>query len=118
MKFYQKYKEALYEEYWYISKFTSKIALLDGKFLYEESKGYVYLFLLNKEVSIPDEAPITVYNGCSVISGKVLYSESYEIVVSVSKKLDLKLTTEFSSAVYELVKKWLIGLTISIIAIH
>lgn len=82
MNFLDTYKEALWEEYRYISKSNPHTPLFDGKFEYYEKNGYVYSFSLNKELGIPDGTPVTVYcdNGIP-IGGSVVYSEGYEIVI-------------------------------------
>ena len=53
MSFLEQYKEALWEEYRYLSKANPHIPLFDGKFEYEEKDGWVYSFTLNKELSVP-----------------------------------------------------------------
>ena len=105
MSFLDTYKEALWEEYRYLSKANPRIPLFDGKFEYEEKDGWVYSFTLNKELGIPDSTPVCVYSDTSTTtSGSVVYSEGYEIVLKVQKQLNLKSKIEFTSSVYELLK--------------
>ncbi len=105
MSFLDTYKEALWEEYRYLSKANPHIPLFDGKFEYEEKDGWVYSFTLNKELGVPDGTPICVYSDTfNTTLGTVVYSEGYEIVLKVQKQLNLKSKIEFTSAVYELLK--------------
>ena len=103
MEFLETYREALLEEYRYLSKSNPRIPLFDGKFEYEEKNGYVYSFALNKELGVPDGTPIYVYSEhFNSTKGSVLYSEGYEIVIKVQNRLDLKSKIEFTSSVHEL----------------
>lgn len=99
------YKEALFEEYRFLSKSNPHMPLFEGKFEYEEKDGYVYSFTLNKELGVPDGTPVCVYSDLyNSILGCVVYSEGYEIVLKLKKKLNLNSKIEFSSSVYELLK--------------
>ncbi|MGN1099309.1 MAG: DEAD/DEAH box helicase, partial [Christensenellales bacterium] len=104
------YKEALLEEYNFLSKSNNRIPLFDGKYEYADIDGYVYSFMLNKEFGVPDGTPVYVYidspgiNYISSVSGSVVYSEGYEIVIKVKKIINIKSKVEFTSAVHELLK--------------
>lgn len=104
MDFVESYKKALWEEYCFLSENVTKILLLDGKFLYMDKNEFVYSFVLSKEMGIPDSTPVTVYNDGKTISGSVVFSEGYEIVLQLKKKIKLDQRVEFSSAVHDLIK--------------
>ena len=89
MSFLDTYKTALLEEFGYLNTETPRISLFDGKLEYEEKDGFVYSFTLSKEIGLPDGTPIRIYNGNKVsISGSVVYSDGYEIVIKVPQEFD------------------------------
>lgn len=107
MKIFNDYVNALNDEYQHLKGQQSKTPLTEGKLLYEEYGGFVYSFKLSKELGLPDNTPIFIYtNDNNPIPGTVIYVDAYEIILrTVDKKLDLNSKLDFSSSVYELIRK-------------
>ena len=105
INFVDTYKQAIMEEYSYVKKHIAKIPLFDGKFLYSDIEGFVYSFNSEKELSIPDSSPVTVYNVQKSIPGEVMYINGDEVVLCLEKKIEVSAKTEFSSSVHELLLK-------------
>jgi len=61
--------------------------LTDGKLLSRHSYGYIYLFQLTAELSLPDGAPVRVNASGKTASGEVVSIDGYEILLSLNADL-------------------------------
>ncbi|MGB9860025.1 MAG: hypothetical protein ACPLQP_08850 [Moorellaceae bacterium] len=87
----------------YMEQFTSALAreiahqkeeggcpyhIHDGRLVLQDQGEWIYLFIMEHEVSLPDETPVRVEVGRQVkASGEVISLEGFELVLSLEDDL-------------------------------
>lgn len=93
-----RYRDALAEEKRHLkSEGGRKYKITNGKQLGSTNGTYSYLFDLETELYISDDAPITLLIGMEHINGSVLMCEDFQIIVLIEKNIGERVSSAYIS---------------------
>lgn len=92
----EKYKKALSQEKFYLKNLGGKKhKVTEGKLISHSNGEYNYLFELESELFLSDDAPITLFIGPNNYSGTVLMCEDFQIMLTMKQELGNRIPTAF-----------------------